>query len=444
MMQNISMDNKKNAIADFKCPLYLAKVWEKDMEKVLVGKGVLAELPGKMKEAGRKKAFVLADLNTYKAAGQQVCALLEEAGIRYTCYIINEDAPEPDERTVGSVIMHFDTECDLVIGVGSGVVNDVGKILSNVCHNLYYIVATAPSMDGYASESSSMARDGLKISLPSKRADLIIGDIDILKTAPDRMLQAGLGDMLAKYVSICEWRIAHVITGEAYSEEIAQLVRQSLKCCVDNAAGLLKREDAAIEAVFRGLVTTGLAMAYAGVSRPASGVEHYFSHVWDMRGLEFGTKIDLHGIQCGIGTLLSVKLYEKLRQIEPDKEKACAYVCNFDYGKWSEELKAFLGKGADTMIALEGKEQKYSVEKHAKRLEVILSHWEEISQIMEEELPASEEIEGLLTVIGAPRTVTEIGIEEDILSMTFKATKDIRDKYVLSRLAWDLGVIETL
>lgn len=426
------------------CEKSVNEIWEKDMEKVLVGKGVLKKLPAWIRENGKKKAFVLADRNTYKAAGEQVCRILKEADIDYTCYIIDEEMPEPDEHTVGSVIMHFDMECDLVIGVGSGVVNDVGKVLSNVSDRLYCIVGTAPSMDGYASELSSMARDGLKVSLPSKKSDLIVGDIDILKNAPDHMLQAGLGDMLAKYVSICEWRIAHVIVGEKYSEEIAQLVRQSLKCCVDNAPGLLKREDEAIEAVFKGLVTTGLAMSYAGMSRPASGGEHYFSHIWDMRGLEFGTKVDLHGIQCGVSTLLVVKLYEKLKQIKPDRERALAYVNSFDYREWCDQLKGFLGRGAQAMIALEAKEHKYSVEKHEKRLEVILSHWEELLQIMEEELPESEEIQNILSMIGAPVTAAEIGIDETILPMTFKASKDIRDKYVLARLAWDLGVIEML
>jgi len=413
-----------------------------EKENIIVGKGVLSQLPGLVKRAGAKKAFVLADKNTYKAAGERVCRLLAEAGISYSKYIIEEDMPEPNERTVGSVIMHFDASCEIVIGVGSGVINDVSKILSNITKSMYYIVATAPSMDGYASATSSMSRDGLKISLPSKCADVILGDIDILKEAPERLLLAGFGDMLAKYVSICDWRIAHVITGEYYSEEIAQLVRESLKKCVDHACGLTTRQEDAVEAVFRGLIQTGIAMDMAGVSRPASGVEHYLSHIWDMRALEFGTKADLHGIQCGVGTLIAVRLFEKLRKIKPDREKALACAQSFCYEAWSESLREFLGKSADTMIALEKKEQKYSVEKHKKRLEIILEHWDELCRIMEEELPASREVEQLWKAIGGPVTIEEIGQENALLAMTFKATKDIRDKYVLSRLAWDLGVID--
>lgn len=36
----------------------------------------------------------------------------------------------------------------------------------------------------------------------------------------------------------------------------------------------------------------------------------------------------------------------------------------------------------------------------------------------------------------------EIGIDNNLLPMTFKAAKDIRDKYVLPRLCWDLGIID--
>ena len=408
---------------------------------ICVEKGAVARLPEYMAEFQCKKPFLLADKNTFAAAGNTVCAELGKAGIAYKKYIFTTGEIEPDEKAVGSAIMHFDATCDLVIAIGSGVMNDIGKILANTAHLPYFIVGTAPSMDGYASATSSMTVDGLKVSLPSKCADVIIGDVDVLKNAPMRMLQAGLGDMLAKYISIAEWRMANEITGEYYCERVAALIRTALKRCVDNAEGLLNRDEEAVKAVFEGLVIGGVAMAFAGVSRPASGVEHYFSHVWDMRGVEFGAKVDLHGIQCAVATNIAAGLYEKVLKITPDKEKALAYAKAFVYEDWAEELRKLLGLGAEAMIALEAKEQKYSVEKHEKRLEIILEKWEKIQAIIREEIPAQKEIEGVLDKIGAPKAVQEIGIDCDWFT-TLKATKDIRDKYVLSRLLWDLGLIE--
>ena len=120
------------------------------------------------------------------------------------------------------------------------------------------------------------------------------------------------------------------------------------------------------------------------------------------------------------------------------------YVQNFDYVEWSKTLRNFLGKSAESMIALEEKEQKYNIEKHKERIQVIFDNWDNIKKIMDEELPTYEYMKNLFKQLGMPTSMKEIGIDEKFLPITFKATKDIRDKYVLSRLCWDLGVIDEI
>ena len=78
------------------------------------------------------------------------------------------------------------------------------------------------------------------------------------------------------------------------------------------------------------------------------------------------------------------------------------------------------------------------------RLDAIIEHWDSIINIIEEELPEARRLEQLLLALNAPVTIEEMGQEKELLPLVFMATKDIRDKYVLSRLAWDLGVIEEL
>lgn len=420
------------------------KVHTAPIDEVLIGSGVLARLPEIIRKYGASRPFVLADVNTYAAAGQRVCKLLEENGIAFEKYVFPTTSLKPDERTVGSAVMHFPASCDLIIAVGSGVLNDTGKILSCLTKSHYIIVATAPSMDGYASSTSSMDVDGRKVSLPSRCADVIVGDLDVLKNAPMAMLRSGIGDMLAKYVSIAEWRIGNIITGEYYCERVAQLIRGAVQKCVENAEGLQKRDETAVRAVFEGLVIGGVAMTYAGVSRPASGVEHYFSHIWDMRGLEFGTKTELHGIQCAMGTLLAAKLYDCLKTLTPDADAAKSAAARFDREAWNAELRAFLGKAADSMIALEEKEKKYDKAAHEVRLRVICENWDEILQIVSEELPDYPQMQKIVRRAGIDCTPSCIGVDSACLQMTFRATKDIRDKYVLSRLAWDLGILDRL
>ena len=425
-------------------PCECGKVHKIPSTKIFVGKGAISNLEDVLKSFSVKKPFILSDINTHKVAGNTVEQLLSKLGCTFSSYTFPDESLKPDEHSVGGAFMHFDASCDCIIGIGSGVINDIGKILSAVSKLPYIIVGTAPSMDGYGSGTSSMERDGLKVSINSKCPDCIIGDTDILKTAPDIMLQAGLGDMLAKYTSLAEWRISNLVTGEHYCERIAQMVRDALKKCSDNAAGLLKREDAAIEAVFEGLVLAGVAMNHAGHSRPASGVEHYLSHVWDMRSLEFGTPSSLHGIQCAIGTHIAARMFEKLKTITPDREKAIRSVEAFDKEAWYARLEEFIGKGAKTMIEAEKKDGKYDPEKHKARLEIILKNWDSIISFVNDEIPSAKIIGDILDSIGAPKEMSDIGIDEAILPDTFRATSDIRDKYVLSRLAFDLGIREEL
>lgn len=413
------------------------------LDEYIIEKGAITRTAEFVKKYGKKHAFLLADANTFAVAGAQVVQNLTENGICYSQFVFPTGI-KPDEHAVGSAVMHYDASCDIIIGIGSGVINDIGKIVAKTSGNPYIIVATAPSMDGYASGSSSMEVDGLKSSLNTKCADVVIGDIDILKNAPQRMLISGIGDMLAKYVSICEWRIGHLVTGEYYCEEVASIMRTAARKCTQNAAGLLNRDETAVAAVFEGLILGGVAMNYAEVTRPASGVEHYFSHIWDMRALEFGTASDFHGIQCAIGTRYAIRVYDQLKKIVPNREKALAYARSFDWPAHQEALRAFLGKGGESMITIAEKEGKYDLAKHAERLECILAHWDEILQVIDEELLSAQELEETLDILGAPKTAAEIGIDEALVPLTFRMTKDIRDKYVLSRLCWDLGVLDKM
>lgn len=385
--------------------------------------------------------FVLCDGNTYRAAGEQVVALLKQHNIPYTLHCIAREKPAPDERIVGEAVMYCDEACDGVLAVGGGVINDTGKILSAARQIPDIYIATAPSMDGFASATSSMEREGLKVSLHSRCPDAVIGDAAILASAPTEMIRSGVGDMVAKYVSLTEWEIAHRLLGEYYCPVVADMVREALEICVREAEAAVHGEHEAVCHLTEALVLSGMAMNYAGVSRPASGMEHYISHILDMQSLEFGTPAAFHGIQCGIGTLLTLQAYEKLRAETPDKEKAFAYVRAFSLQNHTEHLRTQLGKGAEAMIAGEAVEGKYDLGKHEERLTKILCHWEEILALTEK-LPTADELIAFFVKIGHPVSGKEYGITENALRESFVLAKDIRDKYVLGRLLWDLGILD--
>lgn len=416
-----------------------------ELRYLKIGPGAVRSLQDALLLLEAHKPFIVCDKNTHDAAWAHVAPLLEGARIPYVLHTLDHPQPEPDEYTVGSLCMAFDPACDVIIAIGSGVINDCCKVLAHVSGRRSIVIATAPSMDGYASNSSSMIQNRVKVSLYNSCPSAIIADTDILKDAPMRMLQAGLGDMLAKYISLCEWRISHIVTGEYYCPNIAGLVRASLKKCVAAAEGLERREPAAVQSVMEGLVLSGIAMGFAKISRPASGLEHYFSHLWEMMALDRGKAYELHGIQVGVGTCLTLRLYDDIKTRVPDRRKAEAFMANFDLSAWEAEMRGIFGKAADAVITNEHtKFKKNDPSRHALRLDAIVTHWGEIQSVIAQELPSTEEIRQLMKRLKMPMTPAELGISREDTQAAFIGSREIRDKYLTSSLLWDLGLLREM
>ena len=412
------------------------------LQYLKIGRGAVESVPEMLAAMGKKRPFVVCDQNTYEVAGRRVCEILDRAGVEHGLYVIPGKRISPAEWEVGSALMHYDPRCDMLLGVGSGVVNDTCKVLAHAIGVPSAIVGTAPSMDGYASNSSSMEVNHVKVSLYNHAPVGILLDSEILAQAPMRMLWAGLGDMVAKYIAVCEWRISYIVTGEFYCESIAQMMRSALKKIVDASDGITKRDPDAIQSIAEGLVVAGMAMAYAEISRPASGLEHYFSHMWEMMALERGVPYDLHGIQVGVGTVLSMKLYRKIRQIQPDRAKAEAHMNAFSRADWEAQVRRIFGKTADEIIAIEDKTHKNDPARHAKRLDNLVNHWDEILKIIDEELPDYDALAQTMAKTGMPMRPSEIDVPMDDVVNAFIGARDIRDKYLSCSFLWDLGLTD--
>ncbi|MDD7202039.1 MAG: sn-glycerol-1-phosphate dehydrogenase [Sphaerochaetaceae bacterium] len=415
------------------------------VKALVVQRGALEEIPRLLKEMGCQHPFVIMDLNTKAAAGNEVVRVLERAHMPLSVFVYETTDPvPPTEEELGKVVMRWDPEADGILAVGSGVINDLSKFVSRATGRHYILVLTAPSMDGMVSPTSSVDVDGLKVSLPSATAWAVVADLDVLANSPRHMIASGLGDMLAKYISLTEWKLSNLINGEYYCPEIAAMIRKALDSELRAAPRLLQGDCEAVKEVTDGLLLAGCAMAYAGVTRPASGMEHYISHIIDMRHLAFGTPCDLHGIQCGVATLYALRMYERIQRIDHvDIQKANAYAANFSYEKWKQVLRSYVGPAAESMIALEAKERKYDLAEHAKRLEVIARKWPEIRQVVAT-LPKAEKVEKVMRSLSMPTRLEEVGVETRNIPTHVKCTKDIRKKYVGSWLLWDIGMLDEI
>ena len=415
------------------------------LKQIHVGRGVLPRVIAVLRDLGIEKPFLLTDRNEYRAAGERVEALLREAGIAYTIHIIpyaeGKHIP-PDEFAVGSATLNFDVSCDGILCVGSGVMNDIAKILSAVSGRPSVVVATAPSMDGYASDTSAMEVNHVKSSLKEVSPTALICDIDIMAQAPMRMLWAGLGDMLGKFSALREWKLASMLNDEHYCAETDALVRNSLEKIVSGAEGIPSRDPDSVEQVTNGLLLSGIAMAYTGQSRPASGLDHYFSHCWEMMALERGEESDLHGIQVGVGVLLTLRIYEHLRELHPTMEGVHAALASFDPAAWEANLRRVLGSIADDMVEMERTAQKNDPTGRLRRAQKAIENWDRVLYVAEHDAPTADELEALMKRIGMPTRPSEIGISEQDVIDAFVCSRDVRNKFQLSSMIWDIGCMD--
>ena len=410
----------------------------------LTGRQITARFLDRLSQFDTSHIWLMADPDTYAAAGRHLEQAIRDRHMPISCFIFQGRRPEASEHTVAAARLGVPDDMSLLLAVGSGTINDIAKVIAAETNVPFFVYATAPSMDGYTSATSSLLIDGRKVSLATKAADLVAADTDVLAAAPMEAIQSGVGDVVAKAVSLAEWQMASVITGEHYCPRIAGLVEHALETVLASAPRLLDREPDAVEALFAGLLVSGLAMNLAGHSRPASGMEHYISHLWDMRAAALGTSADTHGRQCGVGTLLALDLIERTCRLQPTAERADAHLDRFVLAAWHDELKTLLGPAALPLIEAETSEQKYDPDKVRNRAGRIICNWPIISGILQSVITRREAIAAALSAVHAPLTVGELTVSEPETEKVLLATRDIRDKYITTRLLFDTGETDSI
>ncbi|HWR22950.1 MAG TPA: sn-glycerol-1-phosphate dehydrogenase [Feifaniaceae bacterium] len=418
------------------------KAHRADIEAVEIGGGVLGLLPGYIKKHGYQKPFVVTDQNTFAAAGRALLLELDGHEISYAHFMYPDARLSADERAAGRLIFELDPCCDVIIAVGAGTLNDICRMASCKLKLPYYIVATAPSMDGFASNVAAMTVGGVKVTYPAQTPRLILADTDVLCKAPMDMIAAGLGDMLGKYTCNADWLLSHIVTGEYRCPVIAQMMQKAVEKVTKNAGRLAARDPEAAGAVMEGLVLSGVAMSFVGNSRPASGSEHHLSHFWEMKFLQQGRAPLLHGTKVGAATVTVCRLYERLASMgRPDFEAARRSARTFDETLWETQIRNVYGSAASELIENAKRDGGNSRERRLERIRAMEANWDAISDVIAH-LPASESVADLLKGLHAPSGPAEAGIGAALVYDALLYAKELRGRYTVLQLLWDLGLME--
>ena len=346
------------------------------------------KFPEFLQKLSKKTVSVVCDANT-KPFADKIIKDLEDVGAKISLIFFDDKDLIPDEYVVEETTKGA-KNTDYLLAVGSGSLNDVAKAVSTTLDIPCGVLATAASMDGYCSKGSALMRGGFKVTDVVHTPEDVLIDADIIKTAPKLMTASGFGDIAGKFTCLTDWEMANIVKGEEINQKAFKMMEEARTKTMDAFDGLTKYEPKAIEILTDALIMAGISMAECGNSRPASGSEHHVSHFLEMDFVRRGERVPLHGVKVAIGTLMSIEIYNYIK---------------------------------DNKIQFNGCEKVYE---------------------LVDKLPKVEDLKAMLEKMGCPVRFSEIGVrEETFLEMVEKA-HTVRDRYTILTLASELGLTESL
>ena len=414
--------NINEILKGFKCPK-CGREHKCDIESVIIEKGAISSLTTLAKSYN--SILVVADENTERATQGKVFSALDGKKVRKVIFS-GDTVLIPNEDAINTVKNALD-DTDLIVGIGSGVVQDLCKYVAHFEKLPYMVVATASSMDGYASNGAAMILKGMKETVSAGLPKAIIADTEVLKNAPMEMIKAGYGDIVGKFSALNDWKLSNLVNGEYLCEYIYGTTYQMIDKTLKTAHGLLNRDEESIKSLTEALVVVGIMMSFATTSRPASGSEHHLSHFFEITGIVHNKPYLPHGIDVAYSTVVTAKIRQDL--LSRQFPNTAYTMPKEDYENKMSELYGIVGKEC---IALQERIGNYKKD----RISVYKSKEKEIKSILAE-MPSPEEIIKMLNV-------AELDFEELFATYGDKKVndavlyaKDLKDRYTVLWLNYE-------
>lgn len=356
-----------------------------------------------------KKPLLVTDQNIYPIAKE----IIEKISCEH---LVLKD-PRADQKNSIQIIDHI-TNCDLIIAVGSGVINDLCKVASAKLDIPYIIFGTAPSMNGYASANASITIDDYKTSIPAQLPSAIYLDLEVLRNAPERLIRSGIGDSLCFSTCQFDWLLSHLLLGTYYDETPFEILKDDYQLLSNNKFSLTDREF--IEILAKTLILSGIGMYICKGSYPASQAEHLIAHYIEILYPRIAIN-SYHGEQIAVTTLSVAEIQEKILRQENLQIKANVF--DKDY-----LVKTF---GADIAEHFFTEIKKKEIDqKKAEEINLNLQkNWQEIRKKLQKTFVSKSDLLKSYRKFSLAENCVDIGWSEEIYDNAINNAHLIRNRF---------------
>lgn len=258
--------------------------------------GALDQLGSCFREGHIQKVVIFFGNGLIDMFGSRVMKSLSDANIEVLEY---QELDSVKLEDITSLAFTLPVKTQAVIGIGGGKVIDAAKYMGFLRKLPFISIPTSASSDGFSSASASLLIDGRRNSVPAKMAYGIIADTEVIKSAPDRFLYSGIGDMVSKITSLYDWQYEEDHGYDEVNDFAMMIAKKAVNSFVRTPFETIK-DNLFLKELLDSLAMSGIANEIAGSSAPTSGSEHLISHALD----KLLPTPQLHGIQVGIATYL--------------------------------------------------------------------------------------------------------------------------------------------
>jgi len=421
-----------------------------DTKAVIAGANAIDRVAEVFKATfGERPAVVVADERTMQAAGNAVVLALRAGGVELVDPYVFPGDPElyaKYENCEGlrDVLRDIDA---VPVAVASGTLNDIVKRAAGELERPYLVVCTAASMDGYTAFGSSIAVGGFKQTLNCPAPAACLADWTVMAAAPQVMTASGYGDLLGKVPAGADWIIADALGAEAIDDYVWDLVQGPLRASLSKPDALAAGDVAATGELAEGLVMSGLAMQAHESSRPASGAEHQFSHLWEMEGhgVDIKPRRLSHGFKVAIGSVSIAALYERLLERDLSQLDVDAAVAAYpDADAMEARSRAAHQPHLVEEVVVQTMAKHLSSDQLRQRLELVKSLWPELKSKLQAQLMPAAELQRMLRAAGAPAHPYDIELTWAEFKVTYQRAQMIRKRYTVLDLLLELNLLDEL
>lgn len=367
-----------------------------------------------------KNILLVADENTIAAADGLLPALQAEGfHLKKLIYENMKYARVEQVREIEALT----EDIDGIISVGTGSLNDICRVASFRKKKEFCIYATAPSMDGFASDTAPIVENNFKSSWQAAQPSVIIADTKVLAAAPVELKSSGFGDMVAKYIGLVDWKLSTMLTGEYYCERVANITKTATDRIMELAERVTEDSEEAAGAIMESLVMTGLAMKLAGCSRPASGAEHIVSHYLECYKVIRGIWPEFHGKKVGVASVLLNRAYRNIAErVETVNAVPDATDWDLVYSKYDAVLHDDIRRLNTPTITDEIDPA------------LLQEKWPEIRAMILETLPTDELLMAKMKAAGAVVTAEDVHVSPELMADALRFHPYMRYRMILTRL----------